>query len=176
MSSRHLAPENMNQVELSTWLGLCAAQDLAHGTAENAGWYRDPKTGARIERNFGEVIALMHSELSEALEADRKSLSDDKLPHRSGVEVEVADTLIRIADTAAARGDNVPAAVVVMARVLKDFSLVEVHFALTFFKAFAMAGELGIDLSGAYVEKNRFNVQRADHKLAHRAAAGGKRY
>lgn len=167
---------NMTPRETAVYNGLAAAITLAHETAENAGWYRDPKTGARIERNFGEVIALMHSELSEALEADRKSLNDDKLPHRSGVEVEVADTLIRIADTAAARGDNVPAAVVVMARVLKDFSLVEVHFALTFFKACAMAGELGIDLSGAYVEKNAFNAQRADHKLEARAAAGGKKY
>ena len=137
MSSRHLAPENMNQVELSTWLGLCAAQDLAHGTAENAGWYRDPKTGERIQRNFGEVVALMHSELSEALEADRKGLMDDKLPHRPGVEVEFADCIIRILDTAAA---------------------------------------LGLDVAGALIEKNRFNAQRADHKLAHRAAAGGKRY
>lgn len=137
MSSRHLAPENMNQVELSTWLGLCAAQDLAHGTAENAGWYRDPKTGERIQRNFGEVVALMHSELSEALEADRKGLMDEKLPHRPGVEVEFADCIIRILDTAAA---------------------------------------LGLDVAGALIEKNRFNAQRADHKLENRAAAGGKRY
>lgn len=45
-------------------------------------------------------IALMHSELSEALEADRKDLMDDKLTHRKGLEVELADAVIRIKDFA----------------------------------------------------------------------------
>lgn len=49
-------------------------------------------------RNKAEMIALMHSELSEALEADRKDLMDDKLPHRKGLEVELADCIIRILD------------------------------------------------------------------------------
>lgn len=66
----------------------------------NERWWRHPKTGRFIRRNFGELIALGHSELSEALEADRKDLMDDKLPHRRGVEVELADTIIRALDTA----------------------------------------------------------------------------
>lgn len=53
---------------------------------------------------MGELIALMHSELSEALEADRKGLMDDKLPHRNGLEVELADTIIRILDAAGGLG------------------------------------------------------------------------
>ena len=61
---------------------------------------------------------------------------DDKLPHRDGREVEFADCIIRILDTAEA---------------------------------------LGLDVAGALIEKNRFNRERADHKLANRAA-GGKRY
>lgn len=92
--------------------GLRAAQALAHATATNAGWYRDPATGAPVERNFGEVVALMHSELSEALEAHRKNLMDDKLPDRSGIEVEFADCIIRILDTAAAMGLDVPGAII----------------------------------------------------------------
>lgn len=92
--------------------GLRAAQRLAHGTATAAGWYTDPATGKPVERNFGEVVALMHSELSEALEAHRKSLMDDKLPHRSGVEVEFADCIIRILDTAAALGLDVAGALI----------------------------------------------------------------
>lgn len=51
--------------------------------------------------NTGEKIALMHSELSEALEADRKNIeSDDKIPDFTGVEAELADTVIRILDFA----------------------------------------------------------------------------
>lgn len=49
----------------------------------------------------GTKIALMHSELSEALEADRKGiLSDDKIPAYSGLEAELADAVIRILDFA----------------------------------------------------------------------------
>jgi NTP pyrophosphatase (non-canonical NTP hydrolase) len=46
-------------------------------------------------------IALIHSELSEALEADRKGVeADDKVPEFSGLEAELADTVIRILDLA----------------------------------------------------------------------------
>ena len=49
--------------------------------------------------NNASKIALMHSELSEALEADRKGIeSDDKIPDFTGVEAELADTVIRILD------------------------------------------------------------------------------
>lgn len=47
-----------------------------------------------------QMLALIHSEISEALEADRKDLMDDKLPHRKGLEVELADAFIRICDMA----------------------------------------------------------------------------
>lgn len=95
-------PKDMTAIEFEAYHGLRKAQELAHKTATDAGWYRNPETGETIERNFGEVVALMHSELSEALEADRKGLKDDKLPHRDGREVEFADCIIRILDTAAA--------------------------------------------------------------------------
>ena len=53
-----------------------------------------------VQDNFSSKIALVHSELSEALEADRKNLMDDKLPDRHGREVELADAMIRIFDLA----------------------------------------------------------------------------
>lgn len=76
--------------------------DIVHEA--NAKWWRDLQTGEPIKRNFGELIALAHSELSEALEGHRKNLMDDKLPHRPMVEVELADTVIRILDTARGLG------------------------------------------------------------------------
>lgn len=48
------------------------------------------------EYNVGEKLALVHSEVSEALEAYRKDLPDDHLPDRLGIEVELADAVIRI--------------------------------------------------------------------------------
>ena len=60
--------------------------------------YNKEKGFWETTREIPELIALMHSELSEALEAHRKDLMDDKLTHRSGVEVELADTIIRILD------------------------------------------------------------------------------
>ena len=55
-------------------------------------------------RNFGEAIALVHSELSEALEAHRKNLKDSHLPQYDGRAVELADALIRILDMAEGYG------------------------------------------------------------------------
>lgn len=70
----------------------------------NAKWWINIETGEPLKRNKGELIALMHSELSEALEGERKNLMDDKLPHRKMAEVELADTIIRILDYVAAYG------------------------------------------------------------------------
>lgn len=68
----------------------------------NIKWWKDITTGEPLQRNKGELICLMHSELSEAMEGERKNLMDDKLPHRRMAEVELADCLIRIFDYAAA--------------------------------------------------------------------------
>lgn len=83
--------------------GMTTQIALCHGLAKRAGWWTDIKTGEPKDRNDGEMIALMHSELSEALEGLRKNLNDTHLPHRKSVEVELADTLVRIFDYAGAR-------------------------------------------------------------------------
>lgn len=64
----------------------------------NKNWWTDLKTGEPLNRNKGELLALIHSEISEALEGARKNLMDDHLPHRKMEEVELADAVIRIFD------------------------------------------------------------------------------
>lgn len=73
-------------------------RDQSH--AAHSKWWHDIETGERLNRNKGELLALIHSEISECLEGVRKGLQDDKLPHRRMEEVELADTLIRIFDYA----------------------------------------------------------------------------
>jgi len=77
---------------------------------QNHKWWHD-KDGKDLERNKGELLCLIHSEISEAMEGERKNLMDDKLPHRKMAEVELADALIRILDYAAGFGYDIGGAV-----------------------------------------------------------------
>lgn len=52
----------------------------------------------------------------------------------------------------------------------------EVEFADCVIRIFDTCAARGYDLAGAIIEKNRFNRERADHKLENRSKAGGKRY
>jgi NTP pyrophosphatase (non-canonical NTP hydrolase) len=70
----------------------------------NIAWWHDPVTGKYIQRNKGEQLMLIVSEIAEAMEGARKDLIDDKLPHRKMEEVELADALIRIFDYAGGHG------------------------------------------------------------------------
>ena len=86
------------------------AQDICHGLARQSGWWTDLKTGKELngeDRNMGELLMLCVTELAEAMEGARKSLKDDKLPHRDMVEVELADTSIRILDLSGGYGLDV---------------------------------------------------------------------
>lgn len=82
---------------------------MCHGASKAAGWWSDIRTGHPIDPHADKnlvpaKLCLIHSEVSEAMEGHRKGLMDDKLPHRSMIEVELADAVIRIADLAGALG------------------------------------------------------------------------
>ena len=82
-----------------------------HRASKDAGWWNgvDPHADIHV---VPAKLALVHSEISEALEGHRKSLMDDKLPHRTMFEVELADAVIRIFDLAGAMGLDLGGALV----------------------------------------------------------------
>lgn len=90
-------------------------QNICHARATNSGWWTNLQTNDLFDKQ--EILAmvpqklmLVVSELSEAMEAHRKNLMDHKLPERHGVEVELADALIRIYDLGGALGFDLGAA------------------------------------------------------------------
>lgn len=104
-----------------------ALRDYAHEQSHRAGWWYHAATGTDIKQILydpsgpiatllsgalvGQKLALIHSEISEAMEGHRKGLQDDKLPHRPMIEVELADAVIRIMDLAGAMGLDIGGAI-----------------------------------------------------------------
>ena len=89
--------QEFSQVEANT---LNYMRDVVYQNNVEVGWYTDPKTGLKRERNIPEMLMLIVSEVAEAMEGYRKDLMDDHLPHRSQIEAELADVFIRLCDLA----------------------------------------------------------------------------
>jgi len=86
-----------------------------HENAVNHGWWEG-------DREDGTCIALMHSELSECLEALRngENLPDKHCPEYSAVAVELADCIIRIFDYCGRK--NIPIAEAIVAKHLHNIN------------------------------------------------------
>lgn len=82
----------------------CYSDSVARGWWDNLNPF-DPYV-------FATKMALIHSEVSEALEGGRKGSMDDHLPHRKAEEVELADACIRIFDLAKARQLDILGAII----------------------------------------------------------------
>lgn len=93
----------------SFWEHFDRVQEEMRAIAKSKGWEeKNP--------NIGEMIALMHSELSEALEWDRRgNPRSDHVPEYSGMEEEFADVIIRIMHLAERKNLNVAGALIAKA-------------------------------------------------------------
>lgn len=76
---------------------LTVAEDVHSNSVEHGFWPNG-------QRNFGEAIALVMSELGEAMEAHRKKAMAEHIDGFCGVEEELADAVIRIMDLAVGLG------------------------------------------------------------------------
>lgn len=84
---------------------------ISHRVACSKGFWSN-ELGVDCDRNDGELLMLISSELGECLEYLRHSNpKSDKIPKFSGAEEELADCIIRICDMAEARGWDLEGAI-----------------------------------------------------------------
>lgn len=163
----------------------------------NEKWWIHPETKQPIERNKGELLMLVITELAEACEGERKNLMDDKLPHRKMAEVEMADAFIRMLDLCAGFGWKIHEySTFTPISKNKGESLLIICFCVASIR-FPVGGVSGMeesyvmnvfsyiesycrwhhyDLMGAFKEKMAYNALRVDHTHEARLQAGGKQW
>lgn len=88
--------------------GLNKYADACHKISYNVGWWYDETYNNQTVYKAMK-LALIHSEVSEALEAVRKQIADDHLPEYPMEHVELVDVLIRVFDYAGHYGIDLDA-------------------------------------------------------------------
>lgn len=161
-------------------------QEEIHAENVAKGWWDN-------ERSIATFSNLFHSELSEAMEGDRKGLMDDHLPQYEMFWVELGDFVIRVLDyLGEAEWDWAEKKFYdpFSPMCYKGVLLAELHSKVSKFykefdlKSLAVAVKLcfrhayfkKVDLLSIINEKRLYNSTRKDHTRDARAAEGGKRY
>lgn len=157
----------------------------------NKKWWEDPITQQPIERNKGELLMLIITELAEAVEGIRKNLWDDKLPHRKMEEVEMADCYIRILDFAGGFKINLEEEdrnlmfenkSEYILSICSEICTAGRVFGTGFYLSFAIGliksycKKFNLDLEGAFEDKMEYNLSREDHSHEARLKEGGKKF
>lgn len=101
-------PVERDQFSLQIYRAMAECADIE----VEKGFRERTADGLLITGNDGEMIALVHSELSECLEAIRSgNPPDHHCPNFSAAEIEMADVVIRIFGACRARGWMLPDAI-----------------------------------------------------------------
>jgi len=114
----------MNLTEYDA-ININLMRDIVYQNNVKAGWYKTPDSLLAVVTEHAPelketveayheltLLALIHSEISEALEGRRKGLMDDHLPIRPQIEVELADTVIRVLDLCGRRNYDIGGAII----------------------------------------------------------------
>ncbi|QGF21001.1 pyrophosphatase [Vibrio phage Seahorse] len=177
---------------------LIELQNKIHQQNVEMGWWDNP-------RPFSTFVCLFHSELSEAMEGDRKGLMDDHLPQYPMFQVELADFVIRCLDWLGSKShrnleDNYDFAginyenfdeIELIARLHNGVSMsYQLYMDKNNIADFDVRDGIlscvevsiewckfkGIDLNQIILEKVEYNKHRSDHKRENREKEGGKKY
>lgn len=180
-------------------MNLIELQNKIHAQNKEMGWWDEP-------RPFDTFVCLFHSELSEAMEGDRKGLMDDHLTKYPMFQVELADFVIRCLDWLGSERFGL------WDSTIEEYNsdgsdpwssgcdsntslIAELHscvsssymthsdryvsrsiIAGSVICSFSYALENNFDLHQIILEKVEYNKHRADHKRENRAKDGGKKY
>ncbi len=173
-------------------MNLVELQNKIHAQNKELGWWDEP-------RSYKTMASLFHSELSEAMEGDRKGLMDDHLPNYEMFWVEIADFAIRCLDWLGAKEFEWREFYIDVDRCNSEF-ICDLHSQVSSFvnlsgdpyykttdnpesqlayavsACFDQAKSYNVDFMKIILEKVEYNKHRADHKRENRAKQGGKKY
>ena len=161
----------------------------------DAGWWNDCLDNKLARHEV--AMMLVVSELSEAMEGDRKKLNDDHLPQYKMFDVEIADAAIRLFDLAGAYEIKfIDSQInVLYENFVNDYDKLKrpvqlrsavkwsvcnekagAQVKLTLLSVLAIAEVNRVNIWKIIDEKRKYNAARNDHKLSERNKENGKSY